>query len=133
MNTVKDLLATKKIKATAQRILVYKALETLGHATVDQVVGEVRRAMPTVAVATVYNILEMFYQNVLIEKLSTDNNRLYYDITPSHHHHLFYEHQIVDVKDTKLTDLIMNHLQDHKIEGFTPLSIKLQIIGKHKN
>lgn len=133
MNTVKDLFATKKIKATAQRMLVYKALYTLGHATVDQVVGEVRRSMPTVAVATVYNILEVLCENSVISRLYTDDNRLYYDVTSENHHHIFCEHRIVDLKDTQLTGLIMDHLREHEIEGFTPLSIRLQVIGTLNN
>jgi len=46
------------LRVTGQRREVLRALDRLGHATVDELAAEVQRTMPEVSLSTVYRILE---------------------------------------------------------------------------
>lgn len=133
MDTIKESFSSSGIKATPQRMMIYKALQDLGHATVDEVAGIVRSQIPTISVATIYKTLETLAENRLIDKLYTNENRLYYDITPTPHHHLSSPDnpgRIVDYTDPQLREVIMNHLSGKTFQGFELEDVKIQIIGK---
>lgn len=136
MDRVKELFLSHNFRATAQRIIVYKALEELGHATVEKIFASVHNRMPTITMATTYKVLESMAECGLIGKLFTSSNRLQYDITPTQHHHIMDSQQgsgqIVDYHDPELSELILKHLQERRIEGFELSDIRLQIIGTFK-
>lgn len=54
------MLNAHGIKVTPQRIVVYAALEELGHASAEQITAKVHDTFPTVTVGTIYNVLECF-------------------------------------------------------------------------
>lgn len=132
MDKIKELFRAKGLKATAQRLIVYDVLRTLGHAPVDCIVQAVHRQMPSISVASVYNILETLASHQLVSKLLTSDNKLHYDITAVPHHHLYDDqlHRIADFSDPELTRLVADYLASHSIEGFEPHNIRVQIVGK---
>jgi Fur family ferric uptake transcriptional regulator len=52
-------LRSRGYRLTPQRQLVLEAVETLGHATPDDIAAEVRRVASTVNISTVYRTLEL--------------------------------------------------------------------------
>ena len=71
-----DMFKSKGIKATPQRVVVYKALMELKHPCAEEVIEQVRSKTPLVSVATVYNVLEFFFKSGLINKVLTGDNRM---------------------------------------------------------
>lgn len=76
-------------RLTPQRELILRAVETLGHATPDEVLAEVRRESTAVNVSTVYRTLEMFEQLGLIRHAHlSDRAPTYHSVTGHTHFHL---------------------------------------------
>ncbi len=66
-------LAGKGLRMTRQRALVYEVLMDEGdHPTADEVHRRVRRKMPTISLATVYNCLEKLVECGLIRQVNRD-------------------------------------------------------------
>ena len=96
-------LRASGLKVTNQRIAVYRALALLGHASVDSIVSEVRRTLPVVTVAAVYNILETMAESGLIGRVLSTGRKIY-DITPAYHDHLIVDDgcEVVDLEDPEI-------------------------------
>ena len=121
----------KNLKITSQRIAVYRALEALCHACAEEVIAQVHKTFPTVTVGTIYNVLECLAANKIISKVLTGGNRMYFDINPNEHHHLYSEknHRIEDFEDAALSELIRDYMRSKKIKGFELREIRVQLIG----
>jgi Fe2+ or Zn2+ uptake regulation protein len=75
-------------RATAQREAVYDALAAVrDHPTAEQVYRSVRRRLPRVSLATVYNALELFVRDGLASKLTYGDTAARYDIRTDVHSH----------------------------------------------
>lgn len=128
---IRDLFACKKMKVTPQRIAVYSALLNLKHPCAEDIVDDVHKRYPTVTTGTIYNVLDCLLTVGLIKKVSTGNNKMYFDAELHEHHHLYCEktHQISDYYDEELTEIIKKYIICKQIPGFKIEGIKLQIIG----
>ncbi len=68
MKNYADILKERGLKATFQRMTILAAIDSMGHANVDEIYEEVRKSHPTLSLATVYkNIITMVEQGVLTE------------------------------------------------------------------
>lgn len=128
---IQELFAEKGIKITLQRIAVYKALTVLGHACAEDVVDEVHKEHATISIGTIYNTLDCLFENGLIAKINTGNNKKYYDVNTHPHHHLYCEksHRIDDFNDIRLEEMIREYIMKQPIEGFRLSDIKVQLFG----
>jgi Fur family ferric uptake transcriptional regulator len=76
-------------RLTPQRELVLAAVETLSHATPDQVYAEVRRHSPSINLSTVYRTLELLDELGLIRHAHlSDRAPTYHSATEHEHAHL---------------------------------------------
>ncbi|RYU13685.1 Fur family transcriptional regulator [Nocardioides iriomotensis] len=66
-------------RLTAQRELVLQAVDTLGHATPDEVLAEVRKSTSAVSLSTVYRTLD------LLEELGLVRHAHLHDRAPTYH------------------------------------------------
>jgi Fur family transcriptional regulator, ferric uptake regulator len=66
-------------RLTAQRELVLRAVDTLGHATPDEVLAEVRKSTSAVSLSTVYRTLD------LLEELGLVRHAHLHDRAPTYH------------------------------------------------
>lgn len=83
------LLRSQGYRLTPQRELVLAAVETLGHATPDEVFGEVRRHSDSVNLSTVYRTLELLDDLGLIRHAHlTDRAPTYHSARGHEHAHL---------------------------------------------
>ncbi len=116
------------IKSTSQRRIVYKVLSERGHASAEEIATSVRKADPSITVATVYRILESFKAAGLIAELSTATGKLHYDITSSTHHHVYMpDGEIVDLEDSEIEQIISSYFMGKMINGKSIKSVKLQV------
>ncbi len=76
-------------RLTPQRELVLRAVETLGHATPDEVLAEVRAQSSAVNVSTVYRTLEVLEQLGLVRHAHlSDRSPTYHSVTDHEHFHV---------------------------------------------
>lgn len=127
------LLAKKRLRVTSQRIAVYKTLEKIGHACAEDIIELIKQETPEISIATVYNVLESFAQNNIISRIYTGNNRMYFDITPTNHPHMYCEktHKIVDYMDDELSCVIEEYFKGKSIEGFDLSQVRIQLVGSY--
>lgn len=83
------LLREKGYRLTPQRELVLKAVQTLGHATPDEVLREIRVESEAINLSTVYRNLELLEELGLVRHAHlTDRAPTYYSTSVPQHVHL---------------------------------------------
>ena len=85
----RDKLRESGYRLTPQRELILRAVEELGHATPDEVLGHVREQSAAVNVSTVYRTLEVLEELGLIRHAHlSDRAPTYHSVTQHEHFHL---------------------------------------------
>ena len=122
------------MKVTPQRVAVFEALHSLGHASADEVIQKVQESAPYISPATIYNTLEKFVQDNLICRIATDANKMFFDITPTPHIHLCSEDlsRITDANLPDLQQLIEDYLSRSEIPNFKLNRIQVNLVGNFK-
>lgn len=118
-----DLLRSKSLKVTPQRIAILKLLmNTKSHPTAEVIYKTLESTNPTMSLATVYKTLDSFNEAELIQVLSIDGESLHYDFNTAFHPHLICKecHSVTDV-DFDISDE-MNALVN-KINAYTNYGI----------
>jgi Fur family peroxide stress response transcriptional regulator len=83
-----NILKEKDIKITPQRIGVLKILkEDTIHFTVEDIYEKSKKAFPSISLATVYSILELFKEKMLVQEIRIDFNRSRFESRLDKHHH----------------------------------------------
>jgi len=81
-------LLKRNIVPSHQRVMILKYLvENRCHPTVDQIFSALRRNIPTLSKATVYNTLNAFAGAKLVRALAIEDNETRYDIVMATHGH----------------------------------------------
>lgn len=81
-------LLKKNIAPSHQRVMILKYLiENQCHPTVDQIFNGLRKQIPTLSKATVYNTLNVFAEAKIVRALSIEDNETSYDIVTGNHGH----------------------------------------------
>jgi len=89
MDAVISKLREHGIQPSAQRVAVGRfMLMTDSHPSADQVWARVKRHLPTVSRATVYNTLNLFVEKGLLQQLALSEGRVVFDPKLDPHHHL---------------------------------------------
>ena len=87
-------------RLTPQRQLVLQAVETLGHATPDEILAEVQQHASAVNVSTIYRTLEVLEELGLVRHTHlSDRAPTYHSVTDHVHFHLVCRncHRVVSV------------------------------------
>ncbi|MCP5421012.1 MAG: transcriptional repressor [Gammaproteobacteria bacterium] len=85
-----ERLRQQGIAATRQRLRIAKALfEHGGHPSAQDLFLLANRQQRTVCRATIYNTLNLFVSKGLIQEVSVDSSRTFYDLNIDPHHHIF--------------------------------------------
>lgn len=118
MNTtdIADVFRQKGIKATPQRIAVYKFLvENRIHPDVETVYSSVVKEHPSFSKTTVYNSLQVLAECGLLIPVKIDNEKIRYDADTSFHGHFRCENcgKIFDFK-----------CNDEKVSGIDGFEIR---------
>jgi Fe2+ or Zn2+ uptake regulation protein len=85
----RDLAWQRGLAATHQRHLVYEAVvASHGHRSPEQIYAAVRKRVPSISLATVYNNLRLFVEHGLLREVSPHASTLRVDGNLEPHHHL---------------------------------------------
>ena len=102
-------LREKGYRLTPQRELILDAVDTLGHATPDEVLAEVRKSSSALNVSTVYRTLEVLEELGLVRHAHlSDRAPTYHSVTDHEHFHLVCRncHRVISVDPTVLEPLL---------------------------
>ena len=91
MEKIKEILRSKSLKITNQRLLVAKYLFDghNKHITAEDLFKKLNKSNSNISLATVYNTLHEFYKSKLINKLTINSEKIYFDTNMSDHHHFY--------------------------------------------
>ena len=120
MENIKEILRSKSIKLTKQRMLVASYLFDghNKHVTAEDLFNKLNKSKSKISLATVYNTLHEFYKNKLINKLSINSEKIYFDTNMSNHHHFYNkeDEMLVDVSNNLKINGLPNPPKGKKIE-----------------
>ena len=139
MKTVNEIvkkLSDAGLKITPQRIAVMQSLlEAKTHPTAEETYRRVSQNIPGLSPTTVYNVLDAFVRNGIVNKVKTDAGAMRYDPVTDNHHHLYCESsdRMEDFHDPELDRLLEEYFKNKKIHGFRLKDVKLQIVGEFEN
>ena len=93
MEKIKEILRSKSLKITNQRLLVAKYLFDghNKHITAEDLFKKLNKSNSKISLATVYNTLHEFYKSKLINKLTINSEKIYFDTNMSDHHHFYHK------------------------------------------
>lgn len=117
----------KGLRATPQRLAVYRALlSSREHPSPEAVHRAVTALLPSVALGTVYKILDSLEAAGLVEQVSLLSETKRYDANQAPHHHLVCIacKTVIDHVDEDL-DIALPKAP----KGFTPLEVRVQVVG----
>lgn len=131
----KDMLKSKGLKVTNQRIMVLKALaESPGqHLTTEEIYALVKKDSPEIGLATVYRTTQVLLDLELIDKINLDDGFVRYEISQSgqegthHHHHLIclecgkvysFEDDLLEKLENRIQDTMSFNVVDHEVKLF---------------
>ena len=123
-----EIIKKAGLKATPQRKIIYELMTKSGHSPIDEIIAKVRQQNPEITVSTAYRILDTFCKAGLLSKMNHPNGKCYYDITPSEHHHVFKDNEVIDYIDPELTELIKNRLKGDLFKDSNIEKISINII-----
>lgn len=117
-NRLDETLADKGLRMTRQRQLVYDVLmASRDHPTAEEVYRRVRREMPTISLATVYNCLEKLVECGLIRQVNRDRDSSRFCGNLKEHGH-FYCDKCGAVHDIDLADRTLAQLAPSRTAGY---------------
>ncbi len=120
MENIKEILRSKSLKLTKQRLLVASYLFDGHdkHITAEDLFKKLNKSKSKISLATVYNTLHEFYKNKLINKLSINSEKIYFDTNISTHHHFYNKEDevLVDVSNNLKINGLPNPPKGKKIE-----------------
>lgn len=105
MERLAEILKTKKLKVTPQRLAIYKVLyETTAHPTAETIYNALQETHPTMSLATVYKTLDALKKANLVMELNVGDDSSRYDANISSHPHMVcYEcNRVMDLHSDKL-------------------------------
>ena len=118
------------IRPTAQRLAIAGyVLHTSSHPSADEVWEGVRTSFPMVSRATVYNTLNLFVDQGLLDALVVTEGRVVFDPNVERHHHF------IDEATGEIVDLPWDALkvrQIDKLEGFDVRDYQVVVRGKRR-
>ena len=116
MTDWREKLREKGYRLTPQRELILDAVDTLGHATPDEVLAEVRKHSSALNVSTVYRTLEVLEELGLVRHAHlSDRAPTYHSVRDHEHFHLVCRNcrKVISVDPDVLTPVLTRLEADH--------------------
>jgi Fur family transcriptional regulator, peroxide stress response regulator len=138
LDDVRAALQAAGCRFTAQRGCVWSYLASVDdHPTAEQVYHAVRRRIPQISLATVYNALEALVQSRLATKITSGDGSARYDCRGEDHYHLrdVETGEVRDLPaefDNRLLEKLDPRLYERLAEqvGFTVTGYRLEVLGR---
>lgn len=130
-NELKQVLAGRGMKATAQRLAVHRAMCALEHAAPDDVASYIKSELgASISTASIYNILSQFADCGIYSRRMGQNGMMQFDAVRDNHLHLYDrttgEH--VNVSDDGMLSQIEASLKGRRFRGYKVEYVDVQIV-----
>ena len=111
MQKTKEILRVNDLRPTKQRVLIgnflFDGIDK--HVTAESLFKKLSNEKLGVSLATVYNTLHEFCKKELLNKITIDTDKVYFDTNTSSHHHFFSDKEkiLLDIKsqDVKISSM----------------------------
>ena len=111
MNKVKEILRANDLRPTKQRVLIgdylFDGIDK--HITAESLFKKLSNEKRGVSLATVYNTLHEFCKKELLNKITIDTDKVYFDTNISSHHHFFSDKEKL-LLDIRSQDVIISSM-----------------------
>ena len=125
----RDLAWQRGLAATHQRHVVYEAVvASHGHRSPEQIYAAVRKRVPSISLATVYNNLRLFVEHGLLREVSPHASTLRVDGNLEPHHHLVCS-RCKSVQDIEGEFVDFKRLSRHVPDGFDLTQPLVEVFG----
>jgi Fur family iron response transcriptional regulator len=122
------MLRDRGIQPSAQRVAVAEyALTTEDHPSADQVWARVRKSLPMISRATVYNTLNLFVAKGLLQPLVLAEGKVVFDPKVDRHHH-FIDEDTGSIHDVPWQALEVKNIQ--ALRGYDVRQYQVVLRGK---
>lgn len=128
-NILNQHLIDNNIKPLTKRLLIYNYLVShRNHPTVETIYKDLIPNCPTLSKTTIYNTLNLFLENNLVQALHIEGTQLRYDADVESHGHFKCEtcKKVYDFEVDK------SSYPEVSLEGFAVLQKQYTVIGKCK-
>ena len=117
-NQALNVLGAHKIRITPQRVEVYRVLGGNKHLTVDDIYGRITVHFPSMSLATVYTVLELYKTKGLVQEIRVEGHKSCFELRMDPHHHFVCRQcqRILDIDLAPCPALQRNEVQGHRIE-----------------
>jgi Fur family transcriptional regulator, peroxide stress response regulator len=117
------------LAATHQRQVVYEAVvASHRHHSPEQIYSAVRKRIPSISLATVYNNLRLFVERGLLREVSPHASTLLVDGNLELHHHLVCS-RCKSVQDIEADFIDFKRLSPHVPDGFDLTKPVVEVFG----
>ena len=128
-NQFRDLAWEHGLAATHQRQVVYEAVvASHGHRSPEQIYSAVRKRVPHISLATVYNNLRLFVEHGLLREVTPHSSTLRVDGNLKPHHHLVCS-RCKSVQDIEGDFIDFKRLSPQVTDGFDMSHHVVEIFG----
>ena len=125
----RDLAWKCGLAATHQREVVYEVVvASHGHHSPEQIYAAVRRRIPSISLATVYNNLRLFVERGLLREVTPHASTLRVDGNLEPHHHLVCS-RCKSVQDIKVDFIDLKRLSRQLPDGFDLTQPLVEVFG----
>jgi Fur family peroxide stress response transcriptional regulator len=129
----RDLAWKCGLAATHQRQVVYEAvIAAHGHHSPEQIYEAVRKRIPSISLATVYNNLRLFVERGLLREVSPHSSTLRVDGNLKPHHHLVCS-RCKSVQDIEGKFFDLKRISEQIPDGFDLSHPVVEIFGLCRN
>ena len=127
---IRERLNQCGLKATPQRVRVYEAMCTLGHASADAVFQHLGAGQGKMTLATVYNVLESMTQAGLLMRRPSFSSKMYFDVHTDAHCHIYQQDtsEISDYRDEALQRSVEERIRAQLPAGLALDRVEIQIL-----
>ena len=124
-----ELLKNYHLKATPQRLEILSAIDSLGHANIDEIYEIAKKKHSTMSLATVYKNVTALLEKNILKEVALNNFKSKYEITKENHAHLVCK-ECGAVEDIDLNSNILNEAKTlANAKEFNLNEIELNIYG----
>jgi Fe2+ or Zn2+ uptake regulation protein len=131
LDSIKEILQAKKLKASSARMLVLKKLrEPQGHYAAEELFQLLKEQLPGLSLATIYKNLEDLRSAGILRLVSLPDQVRKYEWERGDHLHLVQGNEVSDLEDTNLFDEIRQLISDKLGREFEIENIDVQVFGR---
>lgn len=113
------LLRAHGIQPSAQRVVVAeRVLDSEEHPSAEQVLAAVKRALPVISRATVYNTLNLLVEKGLLRELVLTPGHVVFDPNLTPHHHF------IDERTGVIHDVPWDSVEVRRVEGLADFDVR---------